>query len=547
MADTDRHLPFSQLDDTRLDRLAWRVLVIGSLIRLLYAAIHPMNLAGDEAYYWEWSRRLDWGYFSKPPGIAWLMALVTSIGGDHTVTFRLTSALLGVGSLLLVRALARNLFGPRAALVGVLLALATPANVLLNFMLTIDAPLVLCWSAALWCFWRWLRASEDGSGSGAPWLIGFSLALAGGYLAKQMMLVFPLLAIVYLVVSKTHRARLKSPGFWSAVAVSLVALVPPLWWNSQHDWVTFHHTGGQIAGDTDDKPLGYTFVEFLLTQAGVLSPVIWFFVMTAALAGLARFKRLAEPVRFLVIFSAPAIVVMALMALRQTMLPNWAAVYYIAAMVLVAGWLAGAGRGLGLPAGWRKATKPALAIGFLMVAVGYLWSPTLRALGHAGDPKLDPMRRLIGHEQVAEAAAKMIEQVPNPEKTVIIALDHRYNASHLAFYLPDQPRVYRWERYDHVASQYELWPNPIDDGKTGWDAIVFVPGTEKTVTRRFQGAFEEFGPMGTFDVEVSPHYERHYRVFLGHNLLNWPEGIPLDKPKSGNDGIDPEPDGPNPN
>ncbi len=523
MADTDHSLPFSRLDEARLDRLAWRWLVIGAAVRLLYAAINPMNLAGDEAYYWEWSRHLDWGYFSKPPGIAWLMALATWIGGDHTVTIRLTSALLGVGSLILLRTLARNLFGARAALLAVLLALATPANVLLNFMLTIDAPLVLCWTAALWCFWRWLQADEKGG----RWLAGLTLGLAGGYLAKQMMLVFPLLAIVYLVSSKTHRARLKSPGFWLAIAISLVALVPPLWWNAQHDWVTFHHTGGQIAGDTDDKPFGYTFVEFLLTQAGVLSPVIWFFVMATALAGLARFKRLAEPERFLVIFSAPAIVVMSLMALRQTMLPNWAAVYYIAAILLVAGWLAGAGRGLGLPHGWRKATRPALAIGLLMVAVGYLWSPALRVFGHAGDPRLDPMRRLIGHEAVAEAAAPMLQQVPRPDQTFVIALDHRYNASHLAFYLPGQPRVYRWERYDHVASQYELWPNPIEDGKAGWDAIVFVPGHDKTVTRRFQGAFETFEAMGTLEVEVSPHYERFYRVFLGRSLREWPEGMPL--------------------
>ena len=34
----------------------------------------PLDLSGDEAYYWDWGRNLDWGYYSKPPGIAWLMA-----------------------------------------------------------------------------------------------------------------------------------------------------------------------------------------------------------------------------------------------------------------------------------------------------------------------------------------------------------------------------------------------------------------------------------------------------------------------------------------
>ncbi|MCB1232055.1 MAG: hypothetical protein KDN19_17435, partial [Verrucomicrobiae bacterium] len=155
--------------------------------------------------------------------------------------------------------------------------------------------------------------------------------------------------------------------------------------------------------------------------------------------------------------------------------------------------------------------------------------------GYAGDPKLDPMRRLIGHEAVADAAAPLLQQVPHPDKTFVVALDHRYNASHFAFYLPGQPRVYRWERYDHIASQYELWPNPIDDGKQGWDAIVFVPGHDKSVTRRFQGAFEEFESMGTLEVEVSPHYERFYRVFLGRSLREWPKGMPLEEPESENE------------
>lgn len=520
-------LLFSGLDEDRLYRLAWRWVWLGSLVRLLYVALHPMNLAGDEAYYWEWSRHLDWGYFSKPPGIAWLIAAATALGGDHTVTFRVAAALLGAGSLALICSLAGRLYGGRAALLAVLLALATPANVLLNLLLTIDAPLVLCWAAALHCLWRWLE--EEGRGAG--WLAGLALALAGGYLAKQMMLVFPLLATLYLATSPTHRPRLRRPGYWLAVGFSLIALLPPLWWNAEHDWVTFHHTGGQMAGDADGRPFGYSFVEFLLTQAGVLSPILWFLVMAAAVAGLRRFRRLGERERYLVVFSAPALVVMSLMALRQTMLPNWAAVYYLAGVLLVAGWLAGHGKGLALPDGWRRAAKPALAVGFLMVALGYLWSPALMWLGRAGDPKLDPMRRLIGHEAVAEAVAPLLGEVPRPEETLVIALDHRYHASHLAFYLPGQPRVYRWERYDQVGSQYELWPNPIEDGKAGWDALVFVPGTEKTVTRRFQGAFESFELMGALEVEISRRYRREFRVYLGRTLREWPRGLPLKEPE----------------
>ena len=45
------------------------------IIRFLVLLTAPIDLSGDEAYYWEWGRHLDWGYFSKPPLIGWLMGL----------------------------------------------------------------------------------------------------------------------------------------------------------------------------------------------------------------------------------------------------------------------------------------------------------------------------------------------------------------------------------------------------------------------------------------------------------------------------------------
>lgn len=513
--------PFSLPDSPLWDRRARRLLLAGTLFRILYAACYPMNLAGDEAYYWEWSRHPDWGYYSKPPGIAWLMALVTGIGGSHTVTIRLAASVIGAGSLIVCRHLARSLFGPKASFWAVLLALATPANVLLNLMLTIDAPLVLCWTAALWCLWHWL----ENPGSRLP-LAGLTLALGFGYLSKQMMLVFPFLAILYLGFSPKHRPLLRAGGLWIALAASLLFLVPPLLWNAGHGWITFEHTGGQLAGDTDSRPFGVTFLEFLATQAGVLSPLIWVFGMMASLGGLLVFKRLEAEERFLVLFSAPALGVMMLMALRQTMLPNWAAVYYVSTVLLLAGWMAGRANSIPLPSRWRRWNGAAAGIGLAMVALGYLWPPLIEVLGHAGHEKLDPMRRLRGHELVARQVDHLLAQAPRPSRTVIVTHGHRYHASHLAFYLPGQPKVYRWESRDQIASQYELWPDPVSDGKEGWDALVIVPDKGRKVPNRFQGAFDAFEPMGEFVASVSPDYERHYSVYLGQNLRSWPKGKP---------------------
>lgn len=52
-------------------------LILGSgLLHLVYLLFFcPLNLAPDEAHYWDWSRHLDWSYYSKGPLVSWLIRL----------------------------------------------------------------------------------------------------------------------------------------------------------------------------------------------------------------------------------------------------------------------------------------------------------------------------------------------------------------------------------------------------------------------------------------------------------------------------------------
>ena len=48
------------------------------LVRIISVIATPLEIGPDEAQYWRWSRTLDWGYYSKPPLIAWAIALTTA-------------------------------------------------------------------------------------------------------------------------------------------------------------------------------------------------------------------------------------------------------------------------------------------------------------------------------------------------------------------------------------------------------------------------------------------------------------------------------------
>src|SRR6478609_12217905 len=89
-------------------------------IRLAYLANHcPLDLAPDEAHYWDWSRHLDWSYYSKGPLVAWLIRLSCELFGSwseqHTgsLTFAVRLPAVCCGALLLASlyALVVQVFG----------------------------------------------------------------------------------------------------------------------------------------------------------------------------------------------------------------------------------------------------------------------------------------------------------------------------------------------------------------------------------------------------------------------------------------------------
>src|SRR5436190_10535007 len=78
-----------------LDRPASLWALIGGLLgaRLLYLfALCPYNLIEDEAHYWEWSRRLDWSFYSKGPGIALAIRAATELLGTSEASIRTVAA-----------------------------------------------------------------------------------------------------------------------------------------------------------------------------------------------------------------------------------------------------------------------------------------------------------------------------------------------------------------------------------------------------------------------------------------------------------------------
>ena len=129
----------------------WTLALIGALLvfRMSALFISPLGLHGDEAQYWAWSKNLDWGYFTKPPLIAWVIWSTTSVFGDAEWAVRLSSPLLHSVTAFVIYRTARFAFDARTGFWAAAVYLLMPALWLSSGIVSTDVPLLLCWAMAL--------------------------------------------------------------------------------------------------------------------------------------------------------------------------------------------------------------------------------------------------------------------------------------------------------------------------------------------------------------------------------------------------------------
>src|SRR5215469_2168957 len=167
--------------------LAAGVIAAITAARLLWLAFQTAGLYPDEAQYWFWSRHLALGYYSKPPLVAWVIALTTGMFGDGEFAVRLSAPLLHAAASAFVYGIGARLYDSRIGCWSALAYATLPGVSLSAFLITTAALLLPCWAAALYAF---IRARED---QGLGWWVATGCGVGLGLLAKY--------AMVYWLVS----------------------------------------------------------------------------------------------------------------------------------------------------------------------------------------------------------------------------------------------------------------------------------------------------------------------------------------------------------
>lgn len=349
--------------------------------RLLGLAVADTDLFFDEAQYWSWSRELAFGYFSKPPLIAWLIAASTQVCGDGEACVRAASPLLYAGASAFIYLAGKSLYDARVGFWAAIAFATLPGVSFSSTLISTDVPLLFFWSAALYA-WIRLRATRAWA-----WASACGLMIGFGLLAKYAMVYFLLCAGLWLLIQPADRWLLRDAKGAVLIGLPLLLLAPNLVWNLQHGLVTFVHTADNANwSGLPAHPINA--LEFLGAQFGVFGPIL-FAVLLWTLAMSARGAATVE--RMLLAFAVPVLALVTVQAFLSRAHANWAATAYPAAVILVTAVL--------LRRGWQWLLAASLAL-HLAAAAAILVGPAI-ADRLALPGRLDPYGRMLGWNDLA--------------------------------------------------------------------------------------------------------------------------------------------------
>ncbi|MCR9129473.1 MAG: glycosyltransferase family 39 protein [Alphaproteobacteria bacterium] len=465
------------------------------LLRLAALVLDPNSLYPDETQYWLWAQNPDWGYFSKPPLIAWIIAVTTALFGDADWAVRLSAPLLHAATATFLGLTAARLFGTRAGALAGILWMIMPAVWLSSSIISTDAVLMVGWSAGLCAIAR-LRDGPD-------WRFAILLGVAAGwaFLAKYAAIYFLLGTGLAILVDAPARRALVSLQGLAAGVIFLALISGNLMWNAANDFATVSHTAananwGASLFNPDE------FITFVVDQFGVFGPITFAALIAAVIAafkGLSLDLGAARPRLMLALYVAPALLIVAFQAFISRAHANWAASAYAAGTILVAIWFLEGGR-------WRRAA--------LWTSVGLHCVAGLALMAFAASTPLSDAAGLANaFKRVREwpATVEAVSRAAEEAGVAAIAYDDRNDFHQMQRYGPaGGPELFMWMRYAGAHNFAEAtWPLP-----QGYDQPVLVVSERAQEVPLILDDFERIEPAGEIVIALGGGRERRYRLFL---------------------------------
>lgn len=414
------------------------LLSIKAIVLCFIILFYQVGLSPDEAQYWTWSRHLDWGYYSKPPAIAWQIWLSTTLFGNNEFGVRSGAILISFFISLAVYYLARNanLKEKEAFWAGVVMAFS-PLGVYLSLTATTDGGAILFFILAVNEVVKGFKGKVN-------------YILVGVYVAISAMYKWVGFSVwSFLIFFSFFETRFRDKKIILGLLISFLGILPSLYWNIFHDWATFKHVFASVDSKAPANGLDFLGVQILL-----ISPI---FFLLLCIGCVKVWKNGTKSLLFCASFPMAVIWYIAA-AFYSKVQPNWAAYLYPPGMLLIA-WVASKR--------WLNA-----GLWFSVCSLVVVFSiPWLQSSALVNIPyKINPFRQTVGWHRIDSA---LIKSGYNP--AVDFLMGDRYQAaSILSFYGPEQKEAYFFNISNIRRNQFSYWRqmDQYEVGKNGFFVVL---------------------------------------------------------------------------
>lgn len=236
-------------------------LILILIFQILIAS--GFELAHDEAYYWLYSRHLDWGYFDHPPAVGLIIRLFSFLPHSE-VSVRLGFILLQiVAAILLIREVPKN-----RQFTALILFFAFPLASFGGLLALPDLPLLFMTTVFCVLLKRYLEKGDDFS------VYGLTAAIPLLLYSKY----HGILVVFFTIVAVPSLLQRKS--FWLIAAGSVAIFWNHVLWQYKHDFSTLrYHFLERPKSEFDLKRLfEYTMTQIFLAGLFV-GPVVWWITL----------------------------------------------------------------------------------------------------------------------------------------------------------------------------------------------------------------------------------------------------------------------------
>jgi 4-amino-4-deoxy-L-arabinose transferase-like glycosyltransferase len=474
---------------TKLPPLAWLAALVAALtlFRLIVLWTTPLNLGPDEAQYWSWSLTPAFGYFSKPPMIAWIIGLTTSVCGEGEACIRVGAPLMHAATAFLIFFAAKALYDERVGLWSAIAYTLMPGTSFSALLITTDVPLLMFWTLALWAL------AELRNKASVTWAIVFGIAIGLGLLSKYAMLYFVLGVGLALVPSHAGRSLLLSRIGAIAALAALTVFAPNVIWNAFHSFATVGHTAANANWSWAKLFNVSNTLGFIAAQFAIAGPIAGGIFAWGLVRGW-RDKKWESADTLLLALTLPIFAIVTLQAFISRANANWAAPAFVALTILFTAWAMRRSNTFALRANACLNAALALFLGALAVSPAFV-----AAIGQE-----NAVKRLRGWEE----AGRTIVSVAASGPFDAIMSDDREDMASLYYYTRDRKLPLRMWPSETARNQYEVTHRLRADEVAN---VLFV--TRQSDVSAITNAFASSQRIATLETRLDSKRKRIFFLF----------------------------------